>query len=232
MVSPYTQHNNSQLSTVQPAHKTPLPTFGWCHHIQHINWQLSTVQPAHTTPPPPLGWCHHTHRISTRNSVECNQHTKHHYLRLDGVTIYSKSTGNSVQCNQHTQHHHLPLDGVTIYTAYQLANQHSATSTHNTTTSPWMVSPYTQYINSQLITVQPAHTTPPPLVCCHHIHSISTGNSVQYNQHTQHHHLRLDGVTIYTAYQLQGEKIVFISFIYYKIPKINSLMVSLTSEKN
>ena len=36
-----------------------------------------------------------------------------------------------IQCNQHSQHHHVHLDGVTIYTAYQLATQYSATSTHN-----------------------------------------------------------------------------------------------------
>jgi len=67
----------------------------------------------------------------------------------------------------------------------------------------WMVSPYTQHTISQHITVQPAHTTtPPPLGWCHHIHSLSTRNSVQCNQHTQQHHLHLDGVTIHTAYQL------------------------------
>jgi len=114
MVSPYTQHNNWQLSTVQPAHTTP-PPLGWCHHIhsistgnslKHINSQLSTVQPAHTTPPP-LGWCHHIHSISTHNSL------KHINSQLSTVQpahttphplgwchhIHSISTGNSVQCN-------------------------------------------------------------------------------------------------------------------------------------
>src|SRR5215469_3649956 len=103
-------------------------------YTQHINTQLSTVQPADTTPPPPLGWCHHTHSISTRNSA---------------------------QCNPQTQHHRLHLDGVTIHTEYQHATEHTATRRHNTTTSTWMVSPYTQHINTQLSTVQPADTTPP-----------------------------------------------------------------------
>jgi len=137
---------------------------------------MNTVQPADTTPPTALGWCHYTHRISI---------------------------GNSVQWNQQTQHHHLHLDGVTIHTAYQPATQYSATSRHNTTASAWIVLPYKQHTNSQLSTVQPADTTPPPqLGWCHYIHSISTGNSVQCNQQTQHHHLSLDGVTIHTAYQL------------------------------
>ena len=146
MVSPYTQHTNSQISTMHPAYTTPPPPFGWCHHThsisthtsaqcdqqtqhhrlhlegvttytrsenttqyratsthnntisfwmvspftQHIDSQLSTVQPAHTTPPPPFGWCHHTNSISKRNSAQCNQHTQHNNLYLDGVTTHSK----------------------------------------------------------------------------------------------------------------------------------------------
>jgi len=38
---------------------------------------------------------------------------------------------------------------------------YSAKSTQNNT-SAWMMSPYTQHINWQLSTLQPAHTTPPP----------------------------------------------------------------------
>ena len=95
---------------------------------------------------------------------------------------------------------------VSPYTPYQLATQYSATSTHKTTNSIWVVSPYTQHINSQLIKMQPAHTTsPPPLGWCHHIHNISTRNSIKRNQHTQHHHLHLAGVTIYTPYQLASQ---------------------------
>ena len=101
---------------------------------------MTKVQPVNTTPPQ-LGWCHHTKSIST---------------------------GKSVQCNQETQQQHLQLDGVTIHTAYLLANQYSATSRQNNTTSTWMVSNYTHHIYWQLSTVQPAVqptdiTTPPTL---------------------------------------------------------------------
>jgi hypothetical protein len=153
-------------------HNNTTSTWMLSLYTQHINWQLSTVQPAGTTTPTKLGWCHNTHSIST---------------------------GNSVTCNQQTQHHHLHLHGVTIYTAYQLATQYSVTSRHNNTNSTWMVSLYTQHINRQLSTMQPADkTTPPPLGWCHYIHSILTGNSVQCNQQTQQH-LHLEDVTRYTA---------------------------------
>jgi hypothetical protein len=77
--------------------------------------------------------------------------------------------------------------------------EYSATSRHNTITSAWMVSLYIAY---QMATQyqQPQH---------HHlrldgvtIYSISNGNSIQCNQQTLHHHLRSVGVTIHTAYKL------------------------------
>ena len=132
-------------------------------YTKPIIMQLSTVQPALKTTPPPFGWCHRTHNISPRNSAQCNQHTQHHQLQMDGVTLHraynsqlstvypahitpplpfgwchhthSVSTRNSIQSTQLTQHHHFPLDLVTISRAYQLATQYSAPSTHNNTTS-------------------------------------------------------------------------------------------------
>ena len=228
MVLSYTKNINSQLSSVQPVHTTPPPPLGWCHHIyslstrnsvqcnqhaqyhphlngvtihtachfviqhrttsthnntkcnwmvsaykQPINMQIGTLEPAHTIPPPPFGWCYHTHSTSTRNSV---------------------------QCNQHTQQHHLHLDGFTVHTIYHFVTQHSATSTHNTTNSPWIMSPYTEHINSQPSTVHHAHTrTPFPFGWCNHTHSLSIRNSAQFNQHTQTHHIHLDGFIIYTS---------------------------------
>ena len=140
---------------------------------------MTKVQPVNTTPPQ-LGWCHHTKSIST---------------------------GKSVQCNQETQQQHLQLDGVTIHTAYLLANQYSATSRQNNTTSTWMVSNYTHHIYWQLSTVQPAVqpadiTPPPTLWWWHHTQTISTGKAIQCNQQTQQHHLNLDSVTKHTSYQL------------------------------
>ena len=144
-----------------------------------MNTLLSTVQLEHKLSPSSFEWCYHTHSILTRKSVECNQHTKRHQFLLDGVTIH---------------------------TAYKHANRHIATISHNKTTPTWMVSLYTQEVNTLLSIVKLAHTiTPSPSGWCHHTHSISTRKSVQCNQQKLHHDLRLDGVTIYTAYELANQ---------------------------
>ena len=230
-------------------------------YTHHTNSQLSTLQTADTTAPPPIGWFQHTHSISTGNSVQCNQQTHKHHSHLDCVDIhtpyhfatqysatsrynttstwivstyirhfnsqlstvqpadtktppqiglcqyaYTISTRNSVQCHQQTQQHHIQLDDFNIHTKYQVATQYSANSRHINTTFSRIVSTYIHHINSQLITVQPARTkTPHPLGLCQHTYTISTRNSVQYNQQTQQHHLHLDGVTIYTQYQLANQ---------------------------
>jgi len=173
-VTMYTAYQLATQYSATSTHNTTTSPWMVSPYTQHINSQLSTVQPAHTTPPPPLGWSHHIHSISTRNSIQSNQHTQHHHLHLDGVTIYTAYHELATQYSATSTHNTTTTWMVSPYTAYQLATQYSATSTHNNTTSPWMVSPYTQNINSQLSTVQPAHTTPPPpLGWCHHIHSIS-----------------------------------------------------------
>ena len=88
---------------------------------------------------------------------------------------HSASTRISIQSTKQTQHHHLSLHDVTINRAY----------------------------NSQLSTVYATHKTPPPpFGWCHHTHSVSTRNSIQSTQLTQHHHLPLDLVTISRSFQL------------------------------
>ena len=144
-------------------------------YTQLMNSQLSTVQSSDTTPPLQFGCCHYIDKKSTRNSVQCSQHTQHH----------------------------LHLDGVIIFTAYQLATQYSATSIHNTTTSVLIVSPCTRHVTYKLNIEEQAHTTTPTKFgWCNHIHSISTRNSGQCNQQTQHHPLHLNGVTIHTKCHL------------------------------
>jgi hypothetical protein len=76
-------------------------------------------------------------------------------------------------------------------------------------------------------TVQPADTPlPSPFGWCHHTHSISARNSAQCNQQTLHHHLRSDGVTIHTAYQLATQHTQFCQHISSQLSTHNSVNIS------
>jgi hypothetical protein len=67
-----TIHTAHQLTTQYSAtsrHKNTTSTWMVSLYTQHSNSQLSTVHPADITTPPPLGWCHYTHSTSTHNSA-------------------------------------------------------------------------------------------------------------------------------------------------------------------
>ena len=146
------------------------------------------------------GYEYTPYQLATQYSATSTHNTTTYTWMVSPYTPYQLATQYSATSTHNTKTYTWM---VSPYTPYQLATQYSATSTHKTTNSIWVVSPYTQHINSQLIKMQPAHTTsPPPLGWCHHIHNISNLNSIKRNQYTQHHHLHLDGVTIYAPYQL------------------------------
>jgi hypothetical protein len=97
--------------------------------------------------------------------------------------------------------------------------RYSAKSTHNTTYT-WMGSPYTTCQLATQYSATSTHKTPPPLGWGHHTQHVNSQLNTEQPAHTQHHLLRSDGVTIYTAYQVQGKKKVFISLYIAGSPKL------------